>query len=142
MLFKYSTAVCEKAVAVEMKNSVNKAESKRQEVLTILKTSKTKIAKMKGYNGKTTLRDSLISYLNLSYNVMANDYAKIMDMEAIAEQSYDLMEAYVTAQEIANQKISKGSDMVNEQVNAFAAENNITMAASTEDSKDKMLRII
>src|SRR6187431_1228164 len=84
--------------------SAKKAETKRQEVLTILKTSKTKISKMKAYNGKTTLRDSLISYLNLSYNVMANDYAKIMDMEAIAEQSYDLMEAYVTAQEIANQK--------------------------------------
>jgi hypothetical protein len=121
--------------------SAKKAEAKRQEVLTILKTSKTKISKVKAYNGKTTLRDSLISYLNLSYNVMANDYAKIMDMEAIAEQSYDLMEAYVTAQEIANQKINKGSEMVSAQVNAFAAENNITMAASTEDSKDKILKI-
>ena len=121
--------------------SAKKAETKRQEVLTILKTSKTKIAKMKGYNGKTTLRDSLISYLNLSYNVMANDYAKIMDLEAIAEQSYDLMEAYVTAQEIANDKIDKGSEMINGQVSTFAAENNITMAPSTEDSKDKMLKI-
>jgi hypothetical protein len=121
--------------------SAKKAEAKRQEVLTILKTSKAKIAKAKAYNGKTTLRDSLISYLNLSYNVMANDYAKIMDMEAIAEQSYDLMEAYITAQEIANQKISNGSEMVNDQVAAFAAENNITMAPSTEDSKDKMLKI-
>lgn len=121
--------------------SAKKAEVKRQEVLTILKNSKNKISKMKGYNGKTTLRDSLISYLNLSYNVMANDYAKIMDMEAIAEQSYDLMEAYVTAQEIANQKINTGSEMVNAQVAAFAAENNITMAESSEDSRDKIIKI-
>jgi hypothetical protein len=121
--------------------SAKKAESKRQEVLSILKNSKNKISKMKGYNGKTTLRDSLISYLDLSYNVMANDYAKIMDMEAIAEQSYDLMEAYVMAQEIANQKINAGSEMVHDQVVAFAAENNITLAADSDDSQDKIIKI-
>jgi len=120
--------------------SAKKAEVKRQEVLSILKTSKSKISKIKGFNGKTTLRDSLISYLDLSYNVMANDYSKIMDMEAIAEQSYDLMEAYVTAQEIANQKINKGSEMVNAQVAAFAAENNITLSDS-EDSRDRIIKI-
>lgn len=121
--------------------SAKKAEAKRQEVLTILKTSKNKISKVKAFNGKTTLRDSLIAYLDLSYNVMANDYSKIMDMEAIAEQSYDLMEAYVTAQEIANQKINKGSEMVNAQIAAFAAENTITMNAGADDSRDKVIKI-
>ncbi len=121
--------------------SAKKAETKRQEVLTILKTSKSKISKVKAFNGKTMLRDSLIAYLDLSYNVMANDYSKIMDMEAISEQSYDMMEAYVTAQEIANQKINKGSEMVNTQIAAFAAENNITMNAGPDDSRDKVIKI-
>ncbi|WP_299254387.1 hypothetical protein [uncultured Cytophaga sp.] len=121
--------------------SAKKAESQRQAVMTILKNSKSKISKMKAYNGKTELRDSMISYLNLSYNVMANDYSKIMDLEAIAEQSYDMMEAYVMSQEIANQKINKGSDMVHEEVNKFAVENNITMAKATEDSRDRIISI-
>jgi hypothetical protein len=121
--------------------SAKKAESQRQAVLTILKNSKSKISKMKAYNGKTALRDSMISYLNLSYNVMANDYSKIMDLEAIAEQSYDMMEAYVMSQEIANQKINKANEMVHEEVNKFALENNITMAAATEDNRDRILGI-
>jgi len=121
--------------------SAKKADTKRQEVLGTIKAARTKIAKMKAYNGKTTLRDSLISYLDLSYNVMANDYAKIMDMEAISEQSYDFMEAYVKAQEIANDKINKGSDMVSAAVDSFAEENNITLSAASDDSRDRILKI-
>ncbi|MBC7450827.1 MAG: hypothetical protein H7259_05000, partial [Cytophagales bacterium] len=120
--------------------SAKKAESKRMEVLTTIKGSKNTISKMKGFNGSTTLRDSLISFLNLNYNVMANDYAKIMDLEAISEQSYDYMEAYIMAQDIANKKIDDGSKMVSASVEVFAKANGIELKEST-DSRDRMLKI-
>ena len=121
--------------------SAKKADAKRQEVIGILKESRSKIAKMKGFNGKTALRDSMISYLDLSYNVMTHDYAKIMDMEAISEQSYDFMEAYVKAQEIANDKMNKGSESLSASIETFAKENNITLNAASEDNRDRILKI-
>ena len=60
---------------------------------------------MQPYKWRWCFRDSVVRYLELSYAVLNNDYAKIMDMEEISEQSYDAMEAYMLAQQIANDKM-------------------------------------
>lgn len=61
----------------------------------------------------------------MTYTVLKEDFDKILDMEDIAEQSYDFMEVYVLAKELANnitlvegemdkksQKINKASNVL------------------------------
>ena len=36
---------------------------------------------MKAFDGSTTYRDSVVSFLNINYYVLKEDYAKIVDME-------------------------------------------------------------
>ena len=48
-------------------------------------------------------------------------------MEEISEQSYDAMEAYLLAQEKANEKLNASGDMVDQQYDAFAAKHGITL---------------
>jgi hypothetical protein len=122
------------SAAVAHGKSARKVEKRRKEVLASMLDAQSKVKKMQGFEGDKSLRDSVLSYLKLDYNVMNNDYAKIVDMEEIAEQSYDAMEAYLLAQEKANLKLHAASDMLADQQKAFAKAHGITIT----DSKDKI----
>ena len=116
--------------------SARKVENRRKDVLKAILDAQKRIGKMSDFEGDKALRDSVLSFLKLDYYVINDDYAKIMDMEELAEQSYDLMEAYMTAQQIAGEKLDKASEMVNEQVKLFAGLHNVKLV----DSKDKTSR--
>jgi hypothetical protein len=113
--------------------SAKKVEAKRKILLTTVKDAKRKISSMQPYKGDAALRDSMVSYLNLSYAILNDDYGKIVDLEAIAEQSYDAMEAYLTAQEMANQKLDEAGDFLSAVEKDFAKKNDITLL----EDKDK-----
>jgi len=125
--------------AVANDKSAKKIENKRLELLQTNKTAQLKIQKMSGFNGNTAYRDSVVHFLELNYNVLNYDYEKIVNMEEIAEQSYDLMEAYLTAQEQASQKISDASDMLSRVEKDFAKENSITLTEGGQSKKGKKL---
>lgn len=125
--------------AVANDKSAKKIESKRQELINSNKKAQETIKKMPGYNGNTAYRDSVVSFLQLNYNVLKQDYEKIVDMEEVAEQSYDLMEAYLLAQEKASEKIKEASDMLSKEQEAFAKENDITLLEGEQSKKSKKL---
>jgi hypothetical protein len=102
-----------------------KIEKKRQELITTVKQAERNVRKMRPYKGDHQLRDSVAAYFNLSHLVLLQDYAKIVDLEEIAEQSYDAMEAYMLAKEKANDKMDVSYARVDEQVTLFAKANNI-----------------
>jgi hypothetical protein len=89
---------------------------------------------MPDFEGDKALRDSTISYLEISKAVLNNDYGKIVDMEEVAEQSYDLMETYMLAQEKANERLNMAVDMINAEEKKFAAAHGINII----ESKDKI----
>lgn len=120
--------------AVANDKKAKKIESKRQALLVSNKAAQQKIKKMPDYNGNVEYRDSVVAYLQLNYNVLNHDYEKIVDMEEIAEQSYDLMEAYLLAQETASEKLNMAGDMLTTIEKKFAEENNVTL---TEGEKSK-----
>lgn len=124
--------------AVANDKSARKVENKRQDLLKTNKLAQTKISKLPGFKGDTEYRDSVVSFLELNYIVLNNDYEKIMNMEEIAEQSYDLMEAYLLAQEIASEKIKSASEMLAARHKKFAEANNINLI---EDSSKKSLKL-
>lgn len=108
-------------------------EKRRVELLHTIQESKRTIAKMKPYDGNSELRDSMVLYLDLSYKLINQDYAKIVNMEEVAEQSYDAMEAYMLAKEMASAKETKAFEIATHQIDRFAAANNIKLVSA--DSK-------
>jgi hypothetical protein len=114
--------------------SARKVEKRRKEVIDANKDALRKIKALKAFNGSTAFRDSAVSYLNTNYAVLNEDYAKLVDMEEVSEQSYDLMEAYMLAKERANEKLHASGDMIDEEYSKFAAANNINLI----ENKDKL----
>src|SRR5512138_2088387 len=83
--------------------SARKVEKRRLEVLDAINTTRFNIQGMLPWKGDRSYRDSTVAYLKLLNIVFNEDYAKIVDMEDIAEQSYDAMEAYMLAQQKAHE---------------------------------------
>lgn len=109
-------------------------ENKRKDLISQITTSTGKIKRMPAFEGNTAYRDSAVSYLKLNKIILNEDYAKIVDMEEVAEQSYDAMEAYMLVKEKANEKRSIAGDMIEMEGNKFAADHHINLV----DSKDKI----
>lgn len=119
--------------AVAHGKSAKKVEAKRQTLVATAQKAKARISKLPPFEGDASLRDSILSYLDLNYHIINEDYAKILDMEAIAEESYDLMEAYLLAQDKANEKLEQAGEMMNEVQKKFAAAYNITLLEGGKD---------
>ena len=65
------------------------------------------ISGLPAFNGDKEYRDTAVSFMKLYYNVLNEDYAKIINLEEISEQSYDDMEAYMMAQEKVERKTGR-----------------------------------
>src|ERR1041385_6886888 len=64
--------------------------------------------------------------------------SKIVDMEDVAEQSYDLMEAYLLAKERDGDKLDEAYKKVANQQKLFAEKNNIKLIESTSKLSQKI----
>ncbi|MFH0892977.1 MAG: hypothetical protein V2A54_00960 [Bacteroidota bacterium] len=120
--------------AVARGKGARKIENKRKELIKTVGEAKKKIAKMPDFEGNLVFRDTVVSCLQLNYYVLSEDFAKIVNMEEVSEQSYDAMEAYLLAKEIANEKLDMASERVKAQQGVFAADHNITLI----NEKDKI----
>jgi len=116
--------------------NVRKIENRRKDLLKTIADAQKIIKKMQGFEGDLSYRDTVLSYLQLSYDVFNKDYAKIVDMEEIAEESYDNMEAYLLAQQIAEEKLDKANDNLNMEQEKFAVSHGITIT----ENKDKVAK--
>lgn len=125
--------------AVTRGKGAKKVENKRQKLLKELQAVKADVKQQKAYQSDNTLKNSVIQYLSLTHTVISEDFGKILNMEEIAEQSYDLMEAYLLAKEKANEKLDSAMVLAQEAQNQFAAKHNITIL---EGEADKMSRKI
>lgn len=115
-----------------------KVEKKRQELLSTVKEAENNVRKLKAFNGSTQLRDSVVAYFKLSHLVLLEDYGKIVDLEEIAEQSYDAMEAYLLAKEKATDKLDASYAHAEEQYSLFAKDNNIKLIESESKLSQKL----
>jgi len=119
--------------AVTRGKGARKVENKRQNLINKIKTEKTEASRVKGFHGDETVKNAVIQYLDMSYTVLKEDFGKILDMEDIAEQSYDAMEAYLLAKEKANEKLHDAFDVVAKAQTDFAAANEIELLEADED---------
>lgn len=126
--------------AVTRGKGAKKVESKRHNLLIKLKDTKYEVQRIGKFNSDDSLKNAVINYLNLSYIVLKEDFEKILDMEDIAEQSYDLMEAYLLAKEKANDKLNDSFDEVVLAQKEFAKKHDITLLEAENDKTSEKIK--
>lgn len=116
-----------------------KVEKMRQQTLESITNARYKIIGLPYYKGDNSLRQSSIDYVKLCYSVFSDDYAHIVNLEEIAEQSYDEMEAYLLLQEKTNERIKQASDSMDMAEKAFAAKYSVNLiSAEKSELSDKI----
>lgn len=115
-----------------------KIENLRAQLLDEVQDARMNIGAMPSFKGDKSYRDSTVVFIKLYYNVLNEDYSKIVNMEEIAEQSYDAMEAYMMAQEMVDKKLEEGNKKMTLATETFAAKNNITLNKDNTELGEKM----
>ena len=104
-----------------------KVEKLRLAALESITACKYKTIEIPFYKGDNSLRQSSIDYIQMCYNVFNDDYAKIVNMEEIAEQSFDQMQAYILLQEKTSEKLKEAAQKMTDAEKAFATKYNVTL---------------
>jgi hypothetical protein len=124
--------------AVAHGKSARKVEKLRTKVVELIFNTRNDVAGTPPFKGDRTLRDAAAAYFKTCYIVFNEDYAKIVNMEEIAEQSFDAMEAYMLAQEKANDKLEEAFKKHGEVYKLFAQKNNVELHESKDALDAKM----
>lgn len=126
-------------LAVAHSKSARKIDNTRKGLVKSIQNAKKRIENIKqGYNGDVEYRDQMIAYLTISENHINEEYDKIIDMQEVAEQSYDFMEAYILARELINEKINAEADKLNANQKLFANKYGIQISDSSSELSKKM----
>ena len=128
--------------AVSHGKGARKVEKRRQEVVNAITDSRMLIMGMPPWKGDRSLKDTTIAHLKILNIVFNEDYGKIVNMEEIAEQSYDAMEAYMLAQEKAQEKLNDAAERQHRMQRVFAEKNNITLVDGGESELEMKARIV
>jgi hypothetical protein len=120
-------------------NRARKMEKRRQDLIAQIKESLSDANRLRPFKGDASLRDAFKNYWDILLKVFNEDYHKIVNMEEIAEQSYDNMEAYLLAQEKAGDVLEKAHGIIPPVYRAFAANNNIRLVTGGESKLQEKL---
>ena len=123
--------------AVAHSKSDRSIHGKRKALLKSVDKAIAKIKKANGF-GDDDFKTKVLRHLTFNKDLLNQDYAKIIDMKAVAEQSYDAMEAYILAQELADQKMEESQQEYESDLYAFANTHNINIVESDSDLGKKM----
>ena len=115
-----------------------KIEKMRVQALESIDKSLGMTGELPYFKGDNTLRKSSMDYIKFCYNVFNEDYAKIVNTEEIAEQSYDAMQAYILLQEKTDEKIKQANAQMHVAEKAFAAKYNVTITNQKDELDEKM----
>jgi hypothetical protein len=118
--------------------NMKKIERRRSELINSIDKVRSQINDMPSYNGDKSVRDSAVNYIKILYSIFNEDYAKLVDMQEIAEQSYDMMEAYMLAQQKAGEKLKEAAAAYNRSHREFAKNNNINLIESSSELDQKL----
>ena len=125
--------------AVAHSKSARKIDVTRNALIKSIQNASKKISTLKeGYKGDMEYKDQLLAYLSISEKFINDDYGKIIDLQEVAEQSYDFMEAYITARDLVNQKINDEVEKLNTNQKLFGNKYNIQIAEDNSALGKKM----
>jgi len=122
-------------------HSDNEAEvnRKRKRLIGTIGKVKDNVSQAPPFEDNSDLKDAMMEYFTLNYEVLNDDYSRIVDMKQVSEESYDLMEAFIKAQDIAGQKVDAAQQKLDEAIVSFTSAHDIKLVAS-DDKVSNMLR--
>jgi len=115
-----------------------KVEKMREQAVNSIITCQNTINYLPPYQKDNSLRQSSLVFVQLCYKVFNQDYANIVNMEEIAERSYDQMQAFLLLQEATNDSLKVGNERMTQAVNSFAAKYNVKIISQKSELGEKM----
>lgn len=115
-----------------------KIEKMRVQALESINNSKYKTIELPLYKGDNSLRQSSIDYIQMCYRVFNEDYSKIVNMEEIAEQSFDEMQAFILLKEKTSEVLHEAAAKMHKAVQDFAVKYNVRIINENDDLGEKM----
>ena len=109
-------------------NRARKMEKRRAELLTSVNDAIRDGSRLKPYKGDASLRDAYKGYWTVLLSIFKEDYAKLVNLEEVAEQSYDEMEAFLMIQEKAGQKLHDAYGKVQTAYETFAGRHHVRLS--------------
>ena len=118
-----------------------KIDALRSKLMDEIQEAKMNISSLPSYKGDKNYRDTAVNFLKFYYNVMNDDYSKIINMEEIAEQSYDEMEAYLLLEEKVQNKLTEANKKMTEAQKQFAVKNNVNLIEGKSELEEMMSEV-
>jgi hypothetical protein len=115
-----------------------KVEKLRTAALESINNAKYKTVDLPKYKGDNSLRQASIDYIQFCYRIFNEDYTKIVNMEEIAEQSVDQMQAFLLLEEKASEKLQEASSNLEKAEKDFAAKYTVNLVDTKNELSDKM----
>ena len=103
------------------------AEKRRRALLTGTARAITKVSRMKPLAGDSSVRDSMLRYLTITFACANEEFVGVADMETISELSFDAMESYLLAREHAFRTLEASARSLNACVVRFADRHGVTL---------------
>jgi hypothetical protein len=115
-----------------------KIEKMRAQVLESITQSRFKTIDLPYYKGDNSLRQSAIDFLDLYYKIFSEDYARVINMEDIAEQSFDQMQAYLLIKEKISEKLRDAGKKMEDASKIFAKKYSVNVIDRKDAFEEKM----
>jgi hypothetical protein len=115
-----------------------KIEKLRGQALESINNAKYKTSDLPKYKGDNSLRQASIDYIQFCYRIFNEDYSKIVNMEEIAEQSVDQMQAFLLLEEKTSEKLQEANEDLSKAEKQFAAKYSVNLVNSKNELTDKM----
>ena len=115
-----------------------KIDNMRQKALESIISAKYAVTGVPKFKGDNSLRQSSLDYIKLIYNVFNEDYAKIVNLGEIAEQSFDDMQAMLLTMELTDEKINEAAENLSKAEKEFAAKYNVKIDETANEFDGKL----
>jgi len=135
---KMSQKYIEYMSAMAHTNNEKKTEKKFNALLSQVEDSRYEILDAPYYKGDKTLNQQALDYIKLVNNLLNENYAKMVNMEEIAEQSYDKMEAYILLKKKVKEKMDEAGEKNHQAVVDYCKKYNITLTEAKNELDSKM----
>jgi ribosomal 50S subunit-associated protein YjgA (DUF615 family) len=120
-------------------NRARKMEKRRMELINSIAEAIREGEKIRPYKGDGSLKAAYKEFWTILLSIFKEDYGKIVDLEEVAEQSYDAMEAMLLAEERAGEKLKQASDRISIAFDAFAVKHNVRLTEGQTSKLSKRL---
>ena len=117
---------------------LRRVEKLRKQAVDAIDVAMDKTVALPAFNGDNTLRQASITFIDFCHKIFNDDYAHIVDLEEISEESVDKLQAYLLLQEKTDQKFAEANAAWHKAYHEFAAKHNVNIIDSKSDKDLKV----